>query len=222
MGLRVLITGATGFIGGGVLKECLDNDRVDSIVSVSRNSVNIASPKLEEVILPDLSSLEGLDDKLNGFDACFFCLGTSSNGLSEKEYRSITIDLSLKFATKVLALNPDISFTFVSAEGADINGKAMWARVKGEAEKAILALGFKSSFIFRPAVTYPDNDIEIRSKMNRYAMYVIKPLYPLLKILLPNMVTTSSKFGKAMIHVVEFGFDKEILGCREVNQITKY
>ena len=208
-------------LGGGVLKECLDNESVSSIVSVSRSSVNISSSKLEEIILPDFTNLSSVEEKLGGFDACFYCLGTSSSGLSEEEYRRITIDISMLFAKNILELNPEIIFTFISAEGSDINGKAMWARVKGEAEKAILNLGFKDAFIFRPAVTYPDNDIEIRSKMNRYAMYFIRPLYPILKIFSPNMVTTTSKFGKAMIHVVKFGFDTEILGCKEVNQIAK-
>lgn len=221
MGFKVLITGATGFLGGGVLQECLENQSISSIVSISRRSVNISSPKLEEIILPDLSDLSSIATKLDGFDACFYCLGTSSSGLSEDVYRSITLDLSVHFAKHILAVNPDIAFVFVSAEGSDIHGKAMWARVKGEAEKAILDLGFKNTFIFRPAITYPDNKVEIRSKMNRYAMYIIKPLYPVLKRLFPNMVTTTSKFGKAMIHVTESGFDKKILGCKEINAITR-
>ena len=140
MGLRVLITGATGFIGGGVLKECLENESISSIVSVSRNSVNVSSSKLEEIILPDLTDLSGIEEKLSGFDACFYCLGTSSSGLSEEEYRTITVDLSMSFSKKILELNPEITFSFISAEGADINGKAMWAKVKGEAEKKILDL----------------------------------------------------------------------------------
>lgn len=221
MGLRVLITGTTGLIGGGVLKEYLENESVSSIVSVSRSSVNISSPKLEEIILPEVTNLSGVEEKLSGFDACFYCLGASSSGLSEKEYRGITIDTSMIFAKKVLELNPEITFTFISAEGSDINGKAMWAKVKGEAEKKILDLGFMNAFIFRPAITYPDNDIEIRSKMNRYAVkFFIKPLYPALKVFIPNMITTTSKFGKAMIHVAKHGFDKEIIGSKEVNQIA--
>jgi len=221
MGLRVLITGATGFLGGGVLQECLANESISSIVSISRSSVNISSSKLEEIILPDFNDLSSLEEIPGGFDACFYCLGTSSNGLSEDEYRRVTIDISISFAKKILKINPDIAFTFISAEGSDINGKAMWARIKGKAEQEILELGFKHVFIFRPAVTYPDSNIEIRSKMNRYALYIIKPIYPLLKILFPNMVTTTSKFGKAMIHVVTAGFENRILGCKEINQINK-
>ena len=221
MGLRVLITGATGFLGGGVLQECLENNQVSSVVSISRSSVNISSDKLEEIILPDFSNLSAIEQKLEGFDACFYCLGASSNGMSEQAYRSVTLALSQTFADKILQLNPEISFSFISAEGADINGKAMWARVKAEAEQAILNTGFKSAYVFRPAITYPDNNVEIRSKMNRYATYVIKPLYPLLKRLIPNMVTTTSKFGKAMIHVTKFGFDKQVLGCKEINYLTQ-
>lgn len=220
MGLRVLITGATGFLGGGVLRECLDDDAVSSIVSISRSSVNIASPKLEEIILPDVTNLASVEEKLSNFDACFYCLGTSSSGLSEEEYRRITVDLSISFASQIRELNPEITFTFISAEGSDINGKAMWARVKGEAEQAILDMGFKNTFIFRPAVTYPDKNIEIRSRMNRYAMYMIKPLYPVLKRVFPNMVTTTSKFGQAMIYVASSGFEQNILGCKEINRIT--
>lgn len=220
MGLKILITGATGMLGGGVLRECLDNDDVSSVVSLSRSSVNISSPKLMEILLPDFSDLSSVEDKLSGFDACFYCLGTTSNGMSEQDYRKITLDLTLVFAQKILKLNPEGTFTFVSAEGSDPNGKSMWARVKGEAEQAVLNLGFKKAFIFRPAVTYPDNGVEIRSKSNRFAMYIIKPLYPILKRLLPNMVTTTSRFGRAMINVSKDGFDKNILGCKEINQIT--
>ncbi|SMB99040.1 conserved hypothetical protein, partial [Hymenobacter roseosalivarius DSM 11622] len=152
MKIRAILTGATGMVGEGVLHECLNDPDVEQVLSINRKPYGVTHPKLREIVHRDFQDLSAIQDQLAGYNACFFCLGVSSVGMKEPEYRRITFDLTLHFATALLQRNPDLTFCFVSGAGTDGTGqgKVMWARVKGQTENALLQLPFKQAYMFRP------------------------------------------------------------------------
>lgn len=220
MGIKVIITGTTGMVGQGVLLECLENERVENVLVVNRSSINLQHPKLKEIIHPDFFDLKPIDQFFVGYDVCFFCLGVSSAGMKEEPYRKITYDLTLNFAKVVLAANPSSSFIYVSGEGTDSTEKgwSMWARVKGKTENDLLSMPFRSAFMFRPGFIYASRGEKSRTKLYNTLYVFIKPLYPLLKLLFPSVVTTTENMGKAMINVVLHGFEKKILVTNDINK----
>ena len=164
--MKVLVTGATGMVGQGVLLECLRDPRVERVLSLGRSPTGRTDPKLEELVQPDLTGLAQVEDRLRGYDACFFCLGVSSAGMSEVDYRKVTFDLTTSVAQTLVRLNPAMSFVYVSGAGTDSteHGRAMWARVKGQTENALLRLPFRGAYMFRPGVIRSKDGIRSRSR----------------------------------------------------------
>jgi len=220
--MKVLLFGATGMVGMGVLRECLLDPRVERVVAIGRASTGLIHAKLGEIVLPDLSDLSSIEGELTGFDACFFCLGVSAAGMSEADYRRITKDLTLSVAKTVLRLCPEITFIYVSGASTDSTekGRAMWARVKGETENALLAMPFKAKYMFRPGIIRPLHGIRSKTKVYRIAYAVLTPLYPILKLVAPQLLTNTEAVGRAMIAVAANGTDKLHLENDDINRLA--
>ncbi|MEU5865132.1 NAD(P)H-binding protein [Nonomuraea sp. NPDC047529] len=216
--MRVIIFGATGMVGRGVLRECLLDERVTAVLTVGRSPTGTVHGKLREIVHADLSDLSPIEDELSGYDACFFCLGVSSAGMSERDYRRVTYDYTLAAGTTLARLSPSSTFVYVSGAGTDAHGRAMWARVKGATENALLALPFHA-YMFRPGYIQPMHGITSRTRWYRLAYVVVAPLYPLLRRLFPAEVTTTERIGQAMITVAERGAPEHILGPAAINAL---
>ncbi|MGI5289220.1 NAD(P)H-binding protein [Nonomuraea polychroma] len=216
--MNVIIFGATGMVGRGVLRECLLDERVSAVLAVGRSPAGVAHPKLRDLVHGDLLDLTAVEEHLTGFDACFFCLGVSSAGMSEQDYRHITYDYTLSVAGTLARLTPGMTFVYVSGAGTDAHGRAMWARVKGETENALLALPLQA-YMFRPGYIQPMHGITSRTRLYRVAYVASRPLYPLLRLLFPSAVTTTERIGQAMITVAERGAPKRILGPADINAL---
>lgn len=217
--MRVILFGATGMIGQGVLRECLLDSRVTRVLAVGRAASGKTHAKLEDLVLRDLTNYSAVMERLAGFDACFFCLGVSSAGLGEAEYRAITVDLTLAAANALLRASPRLRFNFISGAGSDSSekGRTMWARTKGRAENALLALPFTEVTIFRPGVIQPLHGITSRTAAYRVLYTVLAPLVPLIKALAPGLITTTERVGRAMINVAAHGSAKRILESADIN-----
>jgi len=220
--MKVIVTGATGMVGKGVLLECLAHPGVERVLSLGRSPLGMAHPKLEEVVHGDLLHLEAVEQKLAGYDACFFCLGVSSVGMKEADYHRVTHDLTIGVARALFRLDPGLVFAYVSGAGTDSTekGRSMWARVKGKTENDLLAMGFRAAFMFRPAYIHPMKGVRSRTALYRALIPLVKPLYPALEALFPSQVTTTEKVGLAMIHAVQRGYPKRILEPRDINALA--
>jgi len=198
---KVIITGATGMVGKGILLECLDNEAIDEVLIIGRNSIGIKHPKLKELIHKDFSDFSDVKDQLKNYDACFFSLGISAAGLNEEQYTRITYTFTLSLARTLFELKPKMTFNYVSGQGTDSTekGRMMWARVKGKTENDLLNMGFKGAYMFRPGMIIPHKGIKSRTKsyqfMYDYFMWLVK----LIKAVSPNSVVSTSQIGLAMI-----------------------
>jgi len=208
-------------VGQGVLNEALADPAVEAVLTVGRRATGVSDPRLREIVRADLFDLEPLAAELTGHDACLFCLGVSSVGMSEPEYRRLTHDLTLSAARTLLRVNPSMTFCFVSGEGTDSTGKgrAMWARVKGQTENDLLALGFKGAYMFRPGFIRPMKRVRSRTRLYRVLYATLGFTYPLLKALFPNQVTTGQIMGRAMLRVARDGYAHPMLATREINAV---
>ena len=202
MGLKIVIFGATGMIGQGVLRESLLSSAVDEVLTVGRAPVAATDPKLHQVTHADLLDLGPIEVDLTGADACFFCLGVSAAGMSETDYTRITYDYTLSVATTLARLNPGMTFIYVSGAGTDSTerGRSMWARVKGRTENAILALPL-DAYMFRPGYIQPRHGATSRTRLYRAVYALGRPLYPVLKRLMPGSVSTTEHIGRAMVAI---------------------
>ncbi len=218
--MRVLIFGATGMVGQGVLRECLLDPGVVEVLAIGRNATGQVHPKLREVATPDFMNVAAVAPELKRFDACFFCLGVSSSGMAEMEYRRVTFDVTLAVARTLAQQNPDMTFIYVSGAGTDSTGRgrSMWARVKGQTENALLALPFKA-VMFRPGGIAPLHGIKSRTRLYRVLYAWTGPLWPLLYRAFPQFVTTTEQVGRAMLRVARFGAPKRILETRDINAL---
>jgi uncharacterized protein YbjT (DUF2867 family) len=218
--MKVVLFGATGMIGQGVLRECLLDADVDEVLSIGRRPSGATHEKLRELVMEDLIDYAPVASRLSGYDACFFCLGVSSVGMSEADYRKVTRDIAVAAATALVEKNPGMSFIFVSGAGTDATekGSVMWARVKGEAENAILALSFPRKFVFRPGFIRPLHGIKSRTRAYRMAYVVIAPFMPLLMALFPRQITTTERIGRAMLKLAREGFPKTQLENADINE----
>ncbi|MCX5192800.1 epimerase [Streptomyces sp. NBC_00249] len=200
--MNVILYGGTGMIGRGVLRECLRDDAVESVLAVGRTPLGVSHPKLRELVQPDPADLSALTAELPGYDACFFCLGVSSVGMKEEAYRRVTYDLTLAVARPLAAANPALTFVYVSGEGTDSTerGRSMWARVKGKTENDLLQLPF-NAYMFRPGIVQPVSGMPSKTRLYRTAYAVTAPLFPVLRRIAPNLVTTTEAIGRAMIAV---------------------
>lgn len=219
MKISVIITGATGMVGEGVLLECLDHPDVEQVLMVNRKHYDAQHTKLKELIVPDFMDLGMVTGELKGYDACFFCAGVSSVGMKEDEYRRLTYDLTLNFARTLADVNPDMVFTYVSGSHTDSTekGKTMWARVKGKTENDLFKLPFKKVYAFRPAVMKPTHGQKSIKTMYK----IIWVLYPLFRLLIPGQSTTLHVVGRAMINSVLEGYPKPILEVEDIKILGK-
>jgi uncharacterized protein YbjT (DUF2867 family) len=214
--MKVILFGATGMVGQGVLRECLRDDGVDGVLAIGRSSAGSTHPKLRELVRGDLFDVDGVDAELQGYDACFFCLGVSASGMREADYTRLTFDLTLGWARTLARINPAITFVYVS--GAGTGGKAMWARVKGRTENALLAM-FPSAYMFRLAMLRPMNREVSKTRWTRIGYALFRPLLPLLRAIAPGAVITTEELGRAMIHVARHGAPKRVLENRELRAL---
>ena len=215
--LSVIITGATGMVGEGVLLECLGERRVGRVLIVGRKSYDFDHPKLTEILVPDFFEL-GNPSQFAPFDACFFCAGVSSIGMSEADYTRVTYDLTLHFAKELARVNPAMTFVYVSGAATDSSeqGKSMWARVKGRTENALGRVGFKGAYSFRPGFMRPTPGQ--RNTLTAYR--VLGPLYPLLRRIWPSKVSTLREVARAMITVARDGYPKAVLEVADINALA--
>ena len=220
--MNVLLFGATGMVGQGALRECLLEPSVRQIVTVGRSATGQQHPRLREVVAHDLYDLSSLATQLTGFDACFFALGTSAAGKSEASYTRVSYDLTLAVARTLLRLNPGMTFVYVSGMGTDSSerGRTMWARVKGRTENALLALGFKGAYMFRPGLIVPLHGIKSRTTSYRVLYTIMSPLIPLIRAVFPNGVTTTERVGRAMLAVARRGYSTPVLETVDINRVA--
>jgi uncharacterized protein YbjT (DUF2867 family) len=218
--LKVILFGATGMVGQGVLRECLLDPEVGQVLSIGRSATGQAHPKLRELVHPDLLDLAAVEPRLCGFDACFFCLGVSSAGMKENDYRRVTFDITLATARTLARLNPTLTFIYVSGAGTDSSerGRSMWARVKGETENALLRLPFKA-IMFRPAGIVPLHGIVSKTRLYRVAYALTRPLWSVLLGAFPQYVTTTEQIGRAMIRVAKQGASRRVFETRDINAL---
>lgn len=220
--MKVIIFGATGMVGQGVLLECLDHPEVSAVLAVGRSSCGIDHPKLRELLHQDFFDYSPIESELTGYDACFFCLGVSAAGMSEEQYHRLTYELTLSAAGTLVRLNPSMTFCYVSGAGTDSSesGRMMWARVKGKTENHLLKLPFKSAFMFRPGYIQPMKGIRSKTRLYQTFYTFGRPLYPALKTLFPSFVTTTEKVGVAMIKVALHGYPQPLLDNRDINTLA--
>ena len=222
MKIKTILFGSTGMIGQGVLQECLEDENVESILVINRQSCNITHPKLKEIIHNDLFNLSGLATDMTGYNACFFCLGVSSAGMKEDEYTKITYDLTVNVAKILSGLNKEMTFCYISGAGTDSSekGKTMWARVKGKTENALLSLPFKKAYMFRPGFIQPMNGIKSKTKLYNTLYAIFSPLYFILKHM-DSVVTNTEIFGKSMIYTILMDYDNPILENKDINKVVR-
>jgi len=210
--MRIILTGVTGMVGEGVLLECLENDSVEKVLTVSRKPVKHEHPKLEQLVVADFRETKDVEAKLTGYDACFFCAGVSSVGMSEADYTAITYDTTIAFATTLARLNPSMVFTYVTGLHTDSTeqGKRMWARVKGRTENALMRLPFKGVYNFRPGLMTPKKGQKHLKTGYRIALVFA----PILKLFFKSL--SLQQVGRAMIHCVQSGAPKQVLEIADI------
>ena len=219
--MKVIITGATGMVGQGVLLECIESPEVTSVLVVNRRPIELQHAKIKEVIHNDLSDISAIEEQLKGFDACFFCLGVSSLGLNEDQYRAITYDITLNFARTLLKYNPGIIFNYVSGLGTDSSetSRQMWARVKGKTENDLLNLPFRHATMFRPGIIIPEKGVKVGKTWYNKLYTLLKPFNSMLMKL--SSVTSTSRVGKAMIKTALKKPGKSHLENHDINEIAE-
>ncbi len=214
--MKIVLFGGSGMVGQGVLRECLRDDDVTEVLSVVRRPTGAGDPKLTEVVHADFTDLSSLAADLAGVDACFYCLGVSSVGMNEADYRRVSYDFPLATATPMITQDPALTFIYVSGAGTSSTGRAMWARVKGEAENALLALS-EHTYAFRPGAILPVHGVKSKTTLYRTVYAIIRPLHPLL-IRIPKYVTADDRVGRAMLNVAKNGYPKRILESTDINK----
>ena len=215
--MKVILFGATGMVGQGALRECLLDPSVDQVLSVGRTPLENKNPKLKELIHKDLWNYQSVEKELTGYDACFFCLGTSSSGKTETEYSHITYDLAMAAASTLSRLNPQMTFIYISAVGADPSekGRIMWARVRGKLENALRELPFKAVYILRPGIIVPLHGIKSKTDTYRWLYNATTPLLKVLRLGMPGVITSTEVIGRAILSIAKNGAGKKILENRD-------
>lgn len=221
--ISVIITGATGMVGKGVLLECLDHPQINKVITIGRSTSGIIHPKLKEIIHRDFLDYSAIKDQLTGIDACFLCMGVSAAGMKEEKYKTLTYDYTLSLAKTLLEQNPKMICTYVSGQGTDSTekGKIMWARVKGKTENALLHLGFKKAYMFRPNAIIPLRGIKSKTKSYQFFYDYFLWLIKLMKVFAPNAIVNTTQIGLAMIHLAIEDYDKNIITPVDIIHLSK-
>jgi uncharacterized protein YbjT (DUF2867 family) len=216
--MNVLILGATGMVGQGVLRECLLDAGVARVVTLGRTPTGQAHPKLREIVHADLLDLSPVEDRLGGLDACFYCLGASAAGLSEAEYTRINYAMTLSVAETLARLDPDITFVYVSGAGTDgtERGRSMWARVKGRTENALLRMPFRSAYMLRPGLIVPMHGVKSKTRLYRAFYTLLTPVLPALRAVFPRSIITTEQVGRAMLRLARSGYPRPVLEAADL------
>jgi uncharacterized protein YbjT (DUF2867 family) len=218
--MRVLLFGATGMVGQGVLRECLRDSGVTQLLSVGRSATGRQHAKLTEIVRDNFLDYSDIESQLTGFDACFFCLGVSSVGMDAERYRHLTYDITLAAATTLARLNPQMTFVYVTGAGTDSteNGRVMWARIKGKTENDLLTL-FPTAYMFRPGAIQPLHGVRSKTAWVQAIYVATGPLLSWLHRIAPKYVTTTEQMGRAMIKVARDGYPKPVLESEDINSL---
>lgn len=208
-------------VGQGVLRECLIDPDVESVMSVGRGATGHYHPKLLELLHSDFLDFSAIENQLQGFDACFFCLGVSSAGMNEENYERVTYGFTIAAARALVKLNPKMTFIYVSGAGTDSTerGSSMWARVKGKTENELLRLPFRAAYMFRPGLIVPLHGIRSKTRVYRVFYMLLGPLLPWLQGRFPKYVTTTEQIGRAMLKVAKHGWPKPVLETSDINEV---
>ncbi|HEX9390905.1 MAG TPA: NAD(P)H-binding protein [Usitatibacteraceae bacterium] len=219
--MNIILFGASGMVGQGVLRECLRDADVQNVLIIGRSTSGRQHAKLREIVHANLADYSAIASQLSGYDACFFCLGVSSAGMPEAEYSRITYDFTIAAAETLVKLNPGMTFIYVSGASTDSSerGGSMWARVKGKTENALLRLPFKAAYMFRPGAIRPLHGIKSKTRSYRILYGLMAPLMPALNAWFPKYVTTTEKLGRAMLRVAKVGSNKQILENLDINRV---
>jgi uncharacterized protein YbjT (DUF2867 family) len=219
--VKGILLGATGMVGQGALRECLLDPDVESILAIGRKATGQQHGKLREIVRDDLFDLSAIEEQVAGCDACLFCLGVSSVGMKEEAYRRVTYDLTIAVARTLLKVNPNMIFLYVSGANTDSTerGRAMWARIKGKTENALLEMPFKAAYMFRPGYIQPLHGIRTKTRLYAAIYALMAPLYPVWKLLFPNYVTTTECLGRAMLSVAKHGAPRPVLENWDINNM---
>ena len=219
--MKVILFGATGMVGQGVLRECLLDPEIENVLAVGRSPAGQQDAKLREIVHDDFLDYSAIESQLAGYDACFFCLGVSSIGMDEERYRHLTYDITLAAATTLAKLNPGMVFIYVTGQGTDSTeqGRLMWARIKGKTENDLLKLPFKAAYMFRPAGIQPLHGIRSKTAWIQAIYVAAAPLLTLLNRVAPKYMTTTEQVGRAMIKVARDGYPKPVLESEDINAV---
>jgi len=216
---RIILTGATGMVGEGVLHECLQDDRIAAVLVIGRKPCGYAHPKFKEIIHADFTDLSPIEDQLRGYDGCLFCSGVSSVGMRETEFYKLTYTLTMQVAQTLIKLNPAMVFCYISGAHTDSTekGRTMWARVKGKTENDLVKLPFKAVYNFRPGAMKPTKGMKNTLGFYKWLGWLL----PVIKVFVPNSICTLQQVGKAMINAVVKGYEKPILEVKDIIALSK-
>ena len=217
MKINAIITGASGMVGEGVLYECLQHNDVEKILVIGRRSCGYTHPKLKEIVHPDMYNLSSIEDQLDDYNACFFCLGMSSVGVKEPEFTKVTYDLTIHFGTTLSKLNPEMTFCYISGRGTNEHGRMMWQRVKGKTETDLTKLPFKGVYNFRPGIIKPTKGLKNILSLYKWMGWLL----PIIDTISPKSVVTLKQIGDAMINVTQGGYEKKILEVKDIIDASK-
>lgn len=219
--MKVIITGSTGMVGKAILIECLENENIKNVLLINRTPIDLKHQKIREVLVDSFKEIPSIKDELNGYDACFHCMGITSVGKSENEYNEVTFNDTKRLVDTLYKLNSAIVFNYVSGKGTDSSekGKVMWARVKGKTENYILNKGFKDAYMFRPGIIIPEKGVKSKTKWYNTVYWLLKPFYFLLKKI--KSVVPSTNMGLAMINTLLKPQNKKVLESHDINAFAK-
>ncbi len=221
--MKVIVTGASGMIGKGVLLECLEHKDITEVLSIGRKTLGMDHPKLKELQHADFSEFDSVANQLKGYDACYHCMGVSAANLDEATYTKMTYDFSMALMRVLYKNNPQMTVTYVSGQGTDSSekGRSMWARVKGKTENDIIALGFKQAFAYRPGGIIPKKGVEPSSKLYRVLISNLGWLLKLMKTLAPNSIVDTEQIGLSMIHISQRGYSQKVINPKDILALAK-
>jgi uncharacterized protein YbjT (DUF2867 family) len=216
--MKVILFGATGMVGQGALRQCLIDPRVEAVLAIGRTDAGVIDPKLRSMVRADLFDLSDVESELDGYDACLFCVGVSSVGMSEPEYRRITLDLTVSVAKTLARVRPGMRFLYISGAGTDSteHGRSMWARVKGQTENELLRMPL-DAYALRPGFIQPMHGVRSKTRLYRAAYAITSPLYPVLRRAFPRAVTSNETLGRAMVTIAAQGAEKHVLETADIN-----